>query len=81
MTYKHISTQPSTTHTNLIREVDVSRRVEDVEKVTLVPDVLHDQGDGGGLDGEATLPLREECVRVPHWNILLAPAGVKKGGR
>ena len=39
-------------------------RVENIHEVRLVPDIGHDEGDGGSLDADAPLPLGEERVGV-----------------
>ena len=56
---------------HLVRKVDMTGRVEYVEQVRFFPDVLADDGDGNGLDGHATLLLREQCVGVSDRFVIL----------
>ena len=56
---------------HLVGEVDMARGVEDVHDERLLPDVLADEGDGHGLNGDAPLLLGEERVRVPHRLVVL----------
>ncbi len=46
---------------HLVGEVDVSRRVENVEQERLALDVLHQQADRHRLDGNAALLTEKIC--------------------
>ena len=61
-------------HTYLIREVDVARRVENVEEKAFAPHVWHEKGDRRGFDAQSSLALRQKRVCVPHRKLLLRPS-------